>query len=252
MRGWLALLLVAVLSRFASADDDAKAKAKEHADAAGKLYAVQQYDQAAEEWRQAYLLDPDPNYLYATAQAQRLGGDCVKALLSYRAYLRTNPADESKATANIERCEQYLKEHPQLDPVLAPPPPVALPPPTTEPARPQTQMVSSPWTSDWIGHVLVGSGVAVAAAGTVFFVTGRSAIKDANTAATYDEFAAAHDNVDSARTKQTIGVSAMAVGGGLVLGGVLHYVFHTRPHAEPVVSATATPGAASVTLVGSF
>lgn len=256
MRAWSAWVLLALLSGPASAEDDAKAKAKARIAAGTRLYNIQQYDQAAAEYEQAYLLDPEPEYLYAIAQAQRLGGDCVKALRSYNAYLRTNPADDSKARANIARCEQDLKDHPPApDSLTIVPGPVVLPPSAPLPPPPPQappRMVSRPWTRDWIGHALVGGGVAIAATGAVLYLDGRSAIADHNAAATYDQFSAMHAAVDAARTRQLIGVTALAAGGGVILGGVLHYVFHTRPFAERTVSATLTPGGASIVVGGAF
>ncbi len=264
MRPCHVYLLAAVLSGSAHADPpkdaspaSAKAEAKAHAATGTQLFNVQAYDKAAEEYQQAYMLDADPNYLYAAAQAQRLGGDCDKALLSYKAYLRTKPNDE-KALKNIERCEQDLKDHPRPAPA-EPAPNVQLAPqavvvaPTTIPqAAPAIhETITRPWSGDWIGHALVGGGVAVAATGVVLYLQGRSTISQNNSAVTYDQFAAGHGGVDSARTKETIGVSAMAIGGSLVLGGVLHYIVHGRP-IDRTVSATLQPGGAAIALTGAF
>ncbi|MBL0218141.1 MAG: tetratricopeptide repeat protein [Myxococcales bacterium] len=260
MRGWSTVLLLAALSRSVLADTppptaDAKAQAKAHADAATQLFNVQQYEKASEEYQQAYLLDPVPAYLYASGQAQRLGGDCEKALLSYRAYLRTKPADESKVQANIERCEQDLKDHPKQAepgnrPTLPAPAimaPIVAPPPAPPPPR---VMVKRPWTSDVVGHVLVGGGVAIAATGLVVYLGGRSTIADHNSAATYDQFVGG--DVDRAKTKQTIGVSAMAVGGGLLVGGIVHYVFHGRPVEQSTLAAIPVAGGGTLVLTGAF
>jgi len=258
----IACLLLGVLSGTARADDptppptapttpEAAAQAKAHADAGTRLYDAQQYEKAAEEYQQAYLLDPVPGYLWASGQALRLGGDCVKALRAYRAFLRTKPADETKVNTNIERCEQYLKDHP--------PPPEPGTQTTTTPAAPaqptviiktvqapQRPMVSRPWTGDVAGHVLVGSGVAVAATGVVLFLGGRKTIQDNNNATSYDQFAAGRPDLDAAHTKQTIGISAIAVGGSLVLAGVVHYFIHTRPIPEQSVTVSVTPGQTTV------
>jgi hypothetical protein len=90
----------------------AKAAAKKHIAEGTKFYNVQQFDKAADEYIAAYMLEPVPEYLYAAAQAWRQGGDCEKALVSYRNYLRTNPGDtdRDKAQKNIDRCEQDLKD----------------------------------------------------------------------------------------------------------------------------------------------
>jgi tetratricopeptide (TPR) repeat protein len=253
MRIWPVWLLVAVCAGTATADGpgapaDAKATAKAHAATGTQLFNVQQYDKAAEEYQQAYLLDPDPAYLYASAQAQRLGGNCVKALLSYKAYLRTKPGDD-KAEKNIERCEQELKDHPPPVEQTTPTGPTNIAPVPPAPAAPPV-MITRPWTSDVVGHVLVGGGVAASVVGVVLYLGGRSTISDHNSATTYDQFAGG--NVNTAKTKQTIGVSAMAAGGALILGGVIHYVMHGRPVAERTVTADITSSGATLALTGTF
>jgi len=266
MRCWLVSLMIAALagawSGSARADDaksDAKAEAKRHADAATQLFNVQQYDKAADEYQQAYLLDAQPAYLYASAQAQRLGGDCTNALLSYKAFLRTKPkkADETKAQKNIERCEQELKDHPPppVEPVVpVQPTPVVVtpvaPPPVLPPPAPRK--IVRPWTKDWVGHVMVGGGIVAAAAGGVLFFLGRGAIADLNNSSSYDQFAAAHGDVDRAKLEQTIGISAMAAGGALIVGGIIHYVIHGRPITDQRVSAVVTPGGATLVFARSF
>lgn len=234
---------------------EAKAAAKTHIEAGTKLYNVQKYEEAAEEYQKAYLIDPQPAYLYASAQSQRLGGDCAKALRSYDAYLRTNPAETEKvkARANIERCEQDLKDRPPPVAEIAPPIQVIEVP--APPAAPVAEVVIVPPPppqppSKLPGHVLVGGGVAVAAVGVVFLLRGRSAIQDHNNAATYDDFAATRD-VDSAKLQQTLGVSAIAVGSALIIGGIAFYTLKSGERSS-AVSASVAPGAASVLVTRSF
>src|SRR6187397_2695881 len=116
---WFCTLVLVLASAPARAEEPAnkpaptkaqKAEAKALADEGTKQFNVQQYERAAELYQQAYLIDPKPGYLYATAQSQRLAGACEKALLSYDAYLRTSPAaaERTKTETNIERCKQDL------------------------------------------------------------------------------------------------------------------------------------------------
>ena len=253
-RASLQIAFVAVLASRAHAQPtDPKAAAKLHEQTGTHFFDVQQYDKAAEEYQQAYLLDPQPPYLYASAQAQRLSGDCTKALRSYRAYLRTNPSasDEEKTRKNIDRCEQDLRDHPPAPDlhvvipttiVPAIPVPVAPPPPPPPHAS---------WTGDRLGHGLVIGGLAVAATGVVLFVGGRSTISDNNAAPTYGDFASGRADAASAHTKEVIGVSAMALGGALIAGGIMHYVVHAgRP--APQLSAAVIPGQASLFFTRSF
>ncbi len=259
---WVVVAFALALSSTAVAQpapSDPKAEAKTHVETGTRLFDAQQYGKAAEEYQQAYLLDPQPLYLYASAQALRLDGNCTRALRSYRAYLRTNPSplDADKAQKNIDRCEQDLKDHPPVtDPKLVPPsltnqqpnqPPVQPPPPPTPTDPPSTS-----WTRDWAGHALVGGGVIVAATGLVLYLGGRGTIEDHNSSPTYGEFVAGRDDLDAAKLKQTIGVSAIAVGGALLVGGVVHYVVHSRGDRATNVSASIAPNQATFVVTRSF
>jgi tetratricopeptide (TPR) repeat protein len=239
---------------------DPKAEAKAHAEVGTRLFDAQQYSKAAEEYQQAYLLDPQPTFLYASAQALRLGGDCTRALRAYNAYLRTNPSamEKDKTQKNIQRCEQDLKDHPPVEeskvvPVTTPVNPVTPPSPPAPPPGPVLgDSAPSPWTSDWIGHAMVGGGVLVAATGTVLFLQGRGTIADNSSAKTYDQFAAGRGDLDTAKLKQTIGVSAMAVGGVLLVGGIVHYAVHTRGGHTRNVSASVAHDHAILVMTGTF
>ena len=263
------LLIFAALSGPATADTpvtvtppahDTKAEAKAHADAAVRLFNVQQFAKATEEYQQAYLLDPLPAYLYSIAQTQRLGGDCTKALRSYQAYLRTQPSaqQQTKAEANIARCEQELKDHPPVVPIAAPVP-VAVAPPAPSPAmiappRPEVPIArpAASWTGDWVGHALVGGGVAIAATGLVLYLGGHATIADHNSTSSYDEFLAGGSDANRARTRQEIGVSAIAIGGGLVVAGVAHYLLRSREFETPPLTAAVSRGEAILVVTRSF
>jgi tetratricopeptide (TPR) repeat protein len=239
-----------------------KAEAKKLVKEATKLYNVQQFAEAAETYQKAYLLDPQPAYLYAVAQSQRQAGDCAHALQTYQAFLRTQPAEgeRDKAQKNIERCEQEIRDKeaavkpeeiaPPEPPPPPPPPPVvekvAPPPPPPPPPAPEGK-------SYLAGHVMLGLGLGAIAGGVYFLRDGRQAIDDHNNAITYDAFIDGQSNADKARTKQRIGAAAIGGGSALVLGAVLFYVLHSRGgDEEPQVSAAVAPGSATLTLSGSF
>lgn len=238
----------------------AKARAKELQKEATKLYNVQQYARAAELYQEAYLLDPNPAYLYASAQSQRLGGDCTKALQSYQAYLRANPpeSEKAKAQANIERCEQDLREReaaanadqisvPYDVPAPPPPPPEEIPPPPPPPPPGKTYV---------LGHVMLGLGIIGLGGGSYLFITGRKTLSDHNSAPTYDEYVGGLGDVNDAKKKQQIGLYAVGGGALLVGGAIAFYVLHSRsrPDAEeqPPVQASVTPQGATVTFTRNF
>jgi tetratricopeptide (TPR) repeat protein len=250
-------LAVASTADAQPAPADPKAEAKAHADVATRLFDAQQYGKAAEEYQQAYLLDPQPLYLYASAQALRLDGNCTRALRSYNAYLRTNPSelDAQKTHTNIERCEQHLKDHPPVvEPKVVPPSTVTsqttVIPPTTPP--PPVERSAPSWTSDWAGHALVGGGLIVAVTGVVLYRGGRATIDDNISAPTYGDFVAGRGDLDAAKRNQTIGVSAMAVGGALVVGGIVRYVVHSGGGSASNVSASITPTQATFVVTKAF
>src|SRR3954449_7101546 len=89
----LALLsILAASTPRAWADDAAEMRA--HRDTAVHHFDLKEYELAIEEFKLAYRLGPEPELLYAIGQAERLGGRCADALLSYEAYLRTRPKPE--------------------------------------------------------------------------------------------------------------------------------------------------------------
>jgi len=96
---------------------------------------------AAAEFSAAYEIDPRPRYMFNLALAQRLGGECRKAIESYRAYLATEPAEvyAKDARTGIERCEQIL--------AAATSPAVAAPPTAGEPGS-RTPEVRRPTTGE--------------------------------------------------------------------------------------------------------
>ncbi len=229
-----------VLLAFSTAHADAPDDAKKLADEGTKQFNVQQYAKAAELYQQAYLLDPKPGYLYATGQAQRLGGMCDKALLTYDAYLRTNPGDaeRAKTETNIERCKQDLKQRDAAVQAtqLAPPPEVPPPPAAPVPVEPAPAPVPAA-KSYVIGHLLVGAGAVALGGGVYLFQVGRSAISEHNGAPTYQAFLDSRDAMDAAEQKQALGVVAMTAGAALVAGGVVYYALHARGGEAPVTAS---------------
>jgi tetratricopeptide (TPR) repeat protein len=88
-----------------SKEDHAEAKA---ALARGiALYNLQKYPEAIEQFEAGYQREPLPEFLFALGQAERLGGECARAIKSYQAFLRSRPnARQQEATLeHIHACE---------------------------------------------------------------------------------------------------------------------------------------------------
>jgi hypothetical protein len=61
-------------------------------DLGGRYFSVGQYADAIQQFRAGFVIDPQPVFLYAIAQAERLQKDCPDALLEYRQFLDQSAA----------------------------------------------------------------------------------------------------------------------------------------------------------------
>jgi tetratricopeptide (TPR) repeat protein len=211
----LALALVVAFASRAHAEtaDELVKKAKAHFD-------VQEYTAAEADLKAAYKLDAKPQILYALAQAQRMAGECDRAIVSYQNFLRTSPPEDQAKLAqdNIDRC----KAEPKLEPKLAPPPP------------PVAHGVT--WSHNWAGHVLVIGGAVAAGAGTYFALQGQSKIDSINSAMFYDDYLARAKDADSAKSERTLGIVTAGVGGALIVAGIVTYIVRSPSEEAPTVS----------------
>src|SRR5258706_11506113 len=66
-------------------------EAREHYTSALRHFDVQQYAEAIVDFQAAYQISPQSEILYGLAQAERLAGDCPRAIVAYESYLRTEP-----------------------------------------------------------------------------------------------------------------------------------------------------------------
>jgi tetratricopeptide (TPR) repeat protein len=80
--------------------------ARAHTKTATAAFNVGSYAEAAAEYERAYRLVPDPVLLFNIGQAHRLGGNAEKAIVAYKSYLRTAPAD----APNREQVEKRIED----------------------------------------------------------------------------------------------------------------------------------------------
>jgi len=225
--------------------------AQPHLQRALRHFEAKDYPKALVEFRAAYTIDPQPSLLYAIAQAERMNGDCQRAIRYYEAYLRAGPNELQARLAreNIERCTAELRRSPPasqptsapLD--LAPPPPRKTLPVVDEPTR-------MPWRSNWLGHGLTIGGLAAVAAGVALWSVEHAAITSANGAADYGTFAARAHAAAQAEKLQAVGVALASAGAALVVAGILTYALRGRRRAErPTVATVIGPGRAALVVV---
>jgi tetratricopeptide (TPR) repeat protein len=108
-------------------------QAKEHYTAGMARYNLERYDDAIKEFESAYLIVPDPTFLYNIAQSHRMANRPAKALEYYKRYLRGPPAPPNRTDvevlmeqmeAKVAEAAKAAKAPPPPAPAPAPPPPV--------------------------------------------------------------------------------------------------------------------------------
>jgi tetratricopeptide (TPR) repeat protein len=229
-----------------SEGQDAKKQAQQRYTQALVYYNAQKYADAVAMLKDAYTLDPRPEYLYSLGQAERMAGDCTDALAAYRAYLRTNPEPRRAeyVRRNMDRCTErsdpQTNNTTETDASPAPPmtnsQPVPLtgapaPAPTAQPESLslRTRGTRSPFYKDPLGDVLSAVGIAGLASGAALFATGRHDVGAANDAKVYQDFV----DRSGGEPREVAGIVVMGVGGALLIGGIVRYVVRpTRMHPE--------------------
>jgi tetratricopeptide (TPR) repeat protein len=227
-------VLLAAAHLFASTASarELKRSARKRLEAGLKAYGEKDYDTAIREFRNAYKIDPDPDLLYALAQAERLAGYCGDAVVHYRQFLETRP-DEMQVEAartGIELCE--TAEAP------ADPPP--------QPEQPPSARRDPVWYKD-PANGLIGFGAVAAGVGIGYIAAAASSRLGANRAATpeYELFLR-----DRASWQKRLGVTALVFGGAMVGGGIAWHVLRDRKDDTP--TAVVTTDGTSLYITGTF
>jgi hypothetical protein len=123
------LLVLGLFTNEGRAEDNVDA-AREHYQKGKRAYDVGHFAEAAREYELAYAAKDDPALLFDLAQAQRMAGDRIAAVLAYKAYLRNAP--DAADRAEVEQRIQELQTTPSAPSTTGPPPPMKVnsPPPT--------------------------------------------------------------------------------------------------------------------------
>lgn len=191
----LATVFAATVSGRASAQTPAPSRARAPADLARaksafdegvRQYNVGDYATAVESFRTAYLSSGRADILFNIAQAYRLAGDCARAELSYRSYLREKP--DAPDRAGVERRIEEMSacapkatepapvEHDTSAPSAPPPPPP--PPSAVDASRAEHEQLRTERSGPRALRIVsIGTGVVAAglvASGIYFSLSGAS------------------------------------------------------------------------------
>jgi tetratricopeptide (TPR) repeat protein len=239
-----ALLILVLLASPAAAQPEA---AKPHF-LQGKAYQdTGQFDRAADEYKEAYRLDPRPEMLFNIAQAYRLGKKKPEAVEYFKKYLAEQPdgAGATEARTHVATLTKEIDEEAALKkappPTMLPPEPIAQPPvQRDEPEQPGKKLRIAGLVTAGVGVLSLGLGIkfgldAKAASDDITNHTGPWTKKEEDR---FDEGERANRNMKI----------AYVVGGVLVVGGGVMFYLGVRAKAAPVV----TDQSASLVVTGEF
>jgi hypothetical protein len=244
----------AVLATSAIASASPKTpKAKSAFSAGVKAYQAHNYALASKYLEKSFAFERDVETLFAWAQAERQLEHCDKASELYVKILTFEmpPANKQAVQAKLQECKETLvTTKPEPEPVVGIEP---KPEPAPVEPRPPPEPTHEPrarW-KDPIGLSLVGLGVIGTAIGTGYLVAGSSA----NSQSTTFEKTSRGDYLhyqDLAKTDGERGVIALAVGGGLLVAGIIRFATHHASSDESQVSAWISPSGSGLALGGRF
>jgi tetratricopeptide (TPR) repeat protein len=105
----LALCIIAIAvpatARVAHAEDATERAAKRHYDRGKKLFDLQKFQEALDEFQKAYDATPIPDFLFNIGQCHRNLGDYQAAIFSFKKFLKLDPE-----APNREQVEQLIDD----------------------------------------------------------------------------------------------------------------------------------------------
>jgi tetratricopeptide (TPR) repeat protein len=213
----IAITLAAVLAAPGNLE---AAEAAQHGE---RAYAAERFSEAASAFAEAYRLDPKPAYLYALAQAERLGDRCDLAIEHYEAFVRRVSDEVAAQTArtNIEACNAALAT---MAPPAAPLEPEVEPEPDETPVDSPSTSPVAPARDPW-GMVAVCAGAALLVTGATLQGVAR---REQGRADRADHVFAYEQGIERAVRLDRASIPVLVVGGALALGGIVRLAVLAR------------------------
>jgi tetratricopeptide (TPR) repeat protein len=216
----LATLVVALCASSAAAGIDPKADVL--LKAGHGHFIAGRFSEALTDYQAAYKIDPDPDILFAIAQAERKLGQCHLALPHYREYLASRSDFPDAVKNGIAECWRQL---PPAEGTKA------------CPSAPAPREVGLPWYKNPASGAVI-AGTVSAAVGIGFLFSSSSARDRADSAQFSDDFDAL---LDEATGKRRIGVTFL-ITGAILAGGGVAYHYWTKSRSSQPTTALATDG----------
>jgi hypothetical protein len=242
-------------------------QAQAHFDKGKRLFVAQMYGQAVDEFKAAYLADPQNDTIYAIAQSERLAGDCKDAINAYRQFLAasestTDAAEQAKrdnAQTMVDQCGSQPTTPANAANAIAPSSGPATPAGHQGSAASSAHKQLAPVGTEG-GAVAapgrapayaVGAGaIVLLGTGAVLGVLGQQADKGLHSRPASQQQAT--DDANAAKRDYLL--ANVLVPAGLVAGAVATYLWiHESSAGEGMeVSATVLPGGAAIGVSGTW
>ena len=222
-------------------DDD---EARRLFDTGLEAFKDKDYPAAIAALSRSYKLDPEPSTLFAWAQAERLNGNCEKAVPLYRKFLATNPKlDQSQLVReNLALCEQELAGDDAGEPAKKKKPGKRVKEPSPDLAAgggsgARSDVVVRSGKTPVLPISLMVVGAAGLGTSTGLFIASRASRDGADAAERFEDFERLNDRADG---QQVLGVVVGVTGLGLMVGGAVWALMDDGGERAPSVSVGPT------------
>jgi tetratricopeptide (TPR) repeat protein len=265
----LALMAVAMTGVGETADARPKGReAKAEFNRGVAAYQKGDFEAASAALGKSFGLERDVDTLFAWAQAERKLEHCDKAIDLYEKLLgfKLPAANKTAVEQKLTECRAIVAQQKAAEPGPAVSPSIES---RTGPApgEPQssaagqaaiapaaapltdTSPATRAWYKDPISLSLIGTGAVATGIGVGFLLSARSADGGVAHAPNYDE--AVH-LADQAKSRGNIGLVATAVGGALLVGGVVWIATHRHATESRVLTGWLAPNSGGLAVAGAF
>lgn len=190
-------------------------------------YKVRDFEKAVEEYKAGALIEASAIFDYNLGQCYRQLGKYEDAIWHYERYLHSGIATAQESDS-IKHWITQMKAEIEQQAKSTPPTEPATMQPEGQPAIIQplaVQKTVEPWHRDAFGWGITGAGLMVSSIGAVLLVDAASLRRDANKAPSQQEQNALHGKAD---TRSLAGGIVLAVGGGLLVTGIVKLAIHDQ------------------------
>jgi len=204
------------------------------------------YATAIARWQASFDVSGATALLFNVAQAERLSGDCPRALATYRKFIAADPDPSSEQHKLAEDLERELAAK-CVEPTPAPPPEPASGPGLDAAAHPTSTGDHEP---EHPTSALRVAGIATGGAGIALLVTGLVVGTHANAlggevtgaCATSCDWSQLKSKDGTGRHEATVGYVLDGVGAAAIVGGVVMYYLGSRESSVSVAPASRAGG----------